>query len=172
MDMVSLDIGRNRWGLPVLKDASGRPTGANLVRLLQACQQARIGAYLVIHDKRVIPWLARLLRREDWSDYLMTGASVPEWVALIKSRLPQYRTTLIMKTPPADVVVAAQSAGASYIHMKSASHSWLTSDWIRTVRQAELGIVLTATDSSNMTWLRSTGVEAIVLDTEGVARRR
>jgi len=169
-DMVRLDIGRSRWGLPVLQDASGRPTGANLVRLLQACQRARIGAYLVICDRRVVPWLARLLNRDDWSDYLMTGATVPEWVASIKVRLPQYRTTLIMGSmvaPPADVVAAAQSAGASYVHMESASDSWLTSEWIRIVRQAELGIILTATDSSNTTWLQSTGVEAIVLDAGG-----
>jgi len=167
MDMVRLDIGRNRWGLPVLQDDSGRPTGPNLVRLLQACQRSRIGAYLVIHDRRVIPWLARLLNREDWSDYLMTGASIPEWVASIKSGLPHYRTTLIMGimgAPPADIVAAAQSAGASYVHMESASDSWLTRDWINSVRQAELGIILTATESSNMTWLRSIGVEAIVLD--------
>jgi hypothetical protein len=46
-------------------------------------------------------------------------------------------------------------------------HSYFSS-----VRQAELGIILTATDSSSMTWLRSTGVEAIVLDAGGLVGRR
>jgi hypothetical protein len=168
MDMVSLDIGASRWGLPVLMNTAGRPTGANLVRLLQACERARIGAYLVIHDKRIIPWVARLLGRKDWTDYLMTGASVPEWVASIKSRLPQYRTTLIMETPPADVAAAAQSVGASYVHVTAPSISWLTTEWIKSIRQAEVGIVLTATDSSELTWQRSVGVEAIMVDDPAV----
>ena len=168
MDMVSLDICRNRWGLPVLMDASGRPTSTNLVRLLQACERARIGAYLVLHDKRIIPWVTRLLGREDWTDYLMTGASVPEWVASIKARLPQYRTTLIMETPPTDVAAAAQSVGASYVHVTASSISWLTADWIKSIRQAELGIVLAATDSSDLTWQRRLGVEAIVVDDPSV----
>jgi hypothetical protein len=46
-------------------------------------------------------------------------------------------------------------------------HSYFSS-----VRQAELGIILTATDSSNITWLRSTGVEAVVLNAGGLVGRR
>ncbi len=164
MDMVSLDISRNRWGFPVLTDASGQPSSTNLVRLLQACEQARLGAYLVIQDKRVIPWLARLLNRGNWTDYLMTGASVPQWVASIKSRSPQYRTALIMETPPADVVGLAQSVGASYVHVTSPSASWLSTDWIKPIRLAELGIVLTVREPSTMTWLRGLGVEILVHD--------
>jgi len=164
MDMVSLDISRNIWGLPVLADVSGQPTSTNLVKLLQACEQARLGAYLVIQDKRVIPWLARLLNRGDWTDYLMTGASVPEWVASIKSRSPQYRTALIMETPPGDVVGVAQAAGASYIHVTTPSTSWLTPDWIKPIRLAELGIVLTVSEPSFLPWLRRLGVEILVHD--------
>ena len=164
MDMVVLNIGRNRLGFPALTDGSGRPAGANLVRLLLACQRARVGAYLVIHDKRVIPWLARLLGREDWSDYLMTGASVPEWVASIKSRLPHYRTTLILETLPADAVAASRLAGASYVHVTSPTASQITADWVRQLHEAELGIVLTATDSSTLAWQRSLGVDAIMVE--------
>ncbi len=164
MDMVVLNIGRNRWGFPSLVDGAGRPTGANLVRLLLTCRQARVGAYLLIRDRRVIPWLARLLGRQDWSDYLMTGASVPEWVAFIKSRLPHYRTTLIKESQSADIVADARSVGASYLHMTNSSTSRITTDWIGLVHQAELGIVLTAPDSSALTWQRRLGVDAIVVD--------
>lgn len=164
VDMVTLDIGRNRWGFPALSAAPGRPTGANIVRLLQACQKVRLGAYLVIQDGRTIPWLARLLGREDWSDYLMTGASNPEWIIKIKAKVPQYRTVLIMETPPPDVVAAAQSTGASYIHVTSPSNSWLTPSWVNNIRQAELGIVISAAGSSELPWVRSLGVEALVLD--------
>jgi hypothetical protein len=134
------------------------------LNLLRTCRQARIGAYLVIHDKRVIPWLARLLGREDWSDYLMTGASIPEWVAAIKSRLPHYRTVLIMESPPADVMADARAAGASYVHVTSPTTSRITTDWIRLLHRAELGIVLTASDSLALTWQRKLEVEAIVVD--------
>ena len=94
----------------------------------------------------------------------MIGASVPEWSAAIKARLPQYRTVLIQETLPDEVVAAARSAGASYVHVTSPTASQITKDWIRLLHEAELGIVLTATDSSALAWQRRLAIDAIVVE--------
>lgn len=53
---------------------------------------------------------------------------------------------LIERSPPVDRLI----------------HGYLR-DWIKSIHQTELGIILTASDSSNITWLRTLGVEILEL---------
>ena len=162
MDMVQLHVGRNRLGLPILLDAYGKPTRTGLASAMRTCQQARTGAYLIAEEARIIPWMARLLGRKDWSDYLMSGAAHPDWSAEIKRKLPHYRSSLITAKAP-DVAVAASLIGSGYIHLTEPSVAQLVPGWIDKVHQAGIGIVCgPVNDKRAVAQLASLGIEAIV----------
>ena len=163
LDMVQLGVSRGQLGLPVLSDESGQATKTNLMSTLRACARAQVGVYLVVHDKRIIPWLYRLLQRKEWTDYLMTGAENPEWVSTIKSKLPQYRTVLIKKHPDDDALAIAQSINANYIHITEPESGRLTPAWIQLAHQEDIGIVCgPAADPVSQAMLETSGIEAIV----------
>ena len=162
MDMVQLHVASNRLGLPVLLDASGKPTRTGLAAAMRTCQQAHTGAYLVVEDARAIPWLARLLGRVDWSDYLMTGAAHSDWSAAIKRKLPHYRTSLIAAEAP-DVAVAAPIIGPGYIHLTDPSAAQLVPGWIDEVHRAGIGIVCGPVNNKRaVAHLASQRIDAIV----------
>ncbi|MFQ5400743.1 MAG: hypothetical protein ACE5E7_14245 [Anaerolineae bacterium] len=163
MDMVQLGVGRHALGFPVLTDSRGQRVRTQLLTALYACVKARVGAYLIIHDVRLVPLLRHLLGHRDWSDYLMTGSDRPEWLAAIKEALPRYRTALIMAAPTADIVAAAQAAQASYVHVNAPLQAWPGSEWVQEVRRADLGVMCgPVTDAAAVSALAAVGVEAII----------
>lgn len=163
MDMVVLLIGRNWMGMPAMIDASDKTAGANLLRALQNCSRARIGAYLIILDEQVIPWLARLIGRKDWSDYLMIGATNPSWLALIKSKLHQYRTVLVVDRQTEQAIAVAQEVGSSYIHLNDPGERDLKQAWVRQAHRAELGIVFGPIDNTVVYERQKTmGIEGVI----------
>lgn len=161
VDMVQLGVGRSALGLPVMTDATVKNTRTSLITAVRICAKEQLGAYLVIRDRRVISWLARLLGRRDWSDYVMIGAGRPEWLREVKSKLPQYRTALILDGQTQNAIVGAKDVRSSYVHLCSSEN---TPDlaWVRRVRRAGLGVILGPTEALTATQLSSLGVEAIV----------
>jgi hypothetical protein len=163
MDMVQLNVGRNRLGLPMLKNDRGDKEGSNLISALRACRKAAIGAYLMVLDEGVIPWLVQILKWRDWSDYLMTGAANPAWLKKIKRALPHYRTVTVWTDTPDDAVSRAEAIGASYIHVQTTDLSYLTKTWIDEIRTAGLGIILGPLDKSAAIRVKAMKVEAVVV---------
>ena len=163
MDMVVLEIGRNWLGMPSMIDGSGKTAGANLLRALRNCSRARIGVYLILLDEQVIPWLARLLGRKDWSDYLMIGATNPSWLAKIKSKLHHYRTVLVVDRQTEQAIAAAQEVGGSYIHLNDPGERDLKQAWVRQAHRAELGIVFGPIgDTVVNERLKTMGIEGVI----------
>jgi hypothetical protein len=163
LDMVQLNVGLNRLGLPVLIDELGRPTRTNLLSALRVCIKSQVGVYLVLYNAKVIPLLGHLLGRQDWSDYLMVGAAVPKWVATAKVRLPQYRVVLIMDVLTEDAVAATEAVNASYVHIKHPVDNRLTRDRIQSVHQNNIGIIMgTFGKGDEIQQILKLGIEAVV----------
>jgi hypothetical protein len=121
----------------------------------------------MVLDERVVPWLVQLLKRKDWSDYLMTGAANPAWLRKLKRSLPNYRTVIVWTDPPDDAVSHAQSVGASYIHVNTTGVDFLTTNWIKEVRKANLGIICGPLRESAAVQAQTMGIESVVVREPG-----
>jgi glycerophosphoryl diester phosphodiesterase len=86
------------------------------------------------------------LKVHDRTRYTIFGSFRPDWVAEIKAAYPLVSTSILFGSTHIEPVLLACAIGCDYVHpcwenIAPEPHTLLTSDWIRQVREAELGII-------------------------------
>lgn len=115
-------------------------TLAGVFRILLACQRHRLAAYLHVQNGRLIPWLGRLFRRRDWTDYVMFGSEKLDWLTRLKRELPAYRTAVILPRFTSDALQLADQTNASYLHFRN--DAGLTTVTVRQAHDRDLGVLV------------------------------
>ncbi len=98
------------------------------------------------------------------------GSFRPDYLADIKAARPDAQTSILFGAVHIDQVKLAQSIQADYVHpcwekRAEQPHQLLTSEWIKAVRAAELGIVCWHEERpSEIAALKALGVDAICTD--------
>jgi glycerophosphoryl diester phosphodiesterase len=137
-----------------------------------ACRELRLGLYL---DIKELSWTAaesvfESLKRHDLERYTIFGSFRPDHIAEIKAHNPKALTSILFNSVNVDPVLLAQSIKADFVHpcwenRAAEPHKLLTPDWIRRVREANLGIVCWHEERpAEIAGLWNLGVDAICSD--------
>jgi glycerophosphoryl diester phosphodiesterase len=138
----------------------------------KTCRELRLGLYL---DIKELSWSAAesifaSIERHDLTRYTIFGSFRPDHIAEIKSHRPDALTSILFNSTHLDPVLLAQSINADFVHpcwenRAREPHKLLTPDWIRQVREANLGIVCWHEERpSEIEALWNLGVDAICSD--------
>ena len=151
---------------------AGRGAILSFDAALRECRELGLGLYLDI--KQLTGGAAKsmlsTLVNEHYLRHTIFGAFRPDYLADIKAALPEARTSILFGAVTVDPVKLAQSVGADYVHpcwenRAEEPHRLLTTEWMRRVRQAGLGIVCWHEERpAEIAALKALGVDAICSD--------
>lgn len=127
-------------------DAGGGESIPTLEETIQTCREVGIGLYIEIKEGRAVRPLVELLHRHDLQHGVIVNSFRPDWLAEFKSRASHIPTSVLFGSLHIDPVKLAQAAGADYVHpcweqRAPQPHRLLSPEWIRRVRQADLGVI-------------------------------
>ncbi len=117
-------------------------------QILALCRDLHVGLYLDI--KRVTPESARhmieTLKDRGMINYVIFASFRPDVIADIKAAVPGAQTSILFASPHVEPVALAHAVGADFVHpcferAHPQPHTLLTTDWLRRVREAGLGII-------------------------------
>jgi glycerophosphoryl diester phosphodiesterase len=136
------------------------------------CAALGLGLYLDI--KEFSPAAAESvfasLKKHDLTRYTIFGSFRPDWVAEIKAANPAVSTSILYGSTNIDPVLLARALHCDYVHpcWENAApepHKLLTPEWMRAVREAELGIVCWHEERpAEINALQALGADAICSD--------
>jgi glycerophosphoryl diester phosphodiesterase len=192
-DAVEIDVQRTRDGIAVashdlalpsgaggalliadstLADLRATPGGAALATLdevILRCRDQRVGLYLELKDGTATPLMLEALRQHDF-DEVIVGSFRPDWLADVKTAMPDLPTSVLFGSPAIDACALASAAHAEYVHpcwerRGARPDALLTKEWITRVRAAGLGIICWHEERPDViAGLRSRGVDGICSD--------
>jgi glycerophosphoryl diester phosphodiesterase len=137
-----------------------------------ACADLELGLYLDIKDLSPAAGesVFASLKKHDLTRYTIFGSFRPDWLAEIKATYPSVSTSILFSSTHLEPMLLARAISCDYVHpcWENAApepHTLLTCDWIRRVREAELGIVCWHEERpSEIAALQALGVDAICSD--------
>lgn len=141
------------------------------VEMLELCAELGLGLYLDI--KEVTPSAMRTvhdaLRSKGMLRYAIFGSFRPDVLAEIKAAFPDVTTSILFSSTHVDPVALAASIDADFVHpcweRFDSPSALLTPEWLKAVRDAELGIVCWHEERpSEIAALNALGVEGICSD--------
>lgn len=190
-DAVEIDARLTRDGVPVAShdesvgDASGRerrigeltlaelramsdlPT---LDEVIAACHEARLRLYLELKEGGAVGPVAERLRADSLGDLAIIASFRPDWLADVRSLVPDAATSVLFSSPAIEPVALAESCGARYVHpcwerRDARPDELLTEAWLARVRAAGLGIITWHEERPEViAGLRRRGVDGICSD--------
>jgi glycerophosphoryl diester phosphodiesterase len=136
---------------------------------LSLCLELDLGIYVELKDARAIPALFAAFREHDLAHRTVIGAFRPDWLAEVKTRIPNASTSILFSSIHVDPVQLARSIGAEYVHpcWERYAHpsSLLSPYWVQRVREAQLGILCWHEERpEEIAGLRQVGVDGICSD--------
>jgi glycerophosphoryl diester phosphodiesterase len=115
------------------------------VEAVETCQSEQLGAYIELKDGGAIPGVLATLREKGFGRHCIIGSFRPDWLAEVKTAMPEAATSVLFSALSVDPVKLAQAVGASFVHpcweRFPNPSSLLTPEWMARVRGADLGIV-------------------------------
>ncbi len=137
------------------------------------CRQLGIGLYLDIKEfsRESAESVFASLKKHGMTRYTIFGSFRHDWVAEIKAANPHVATSILFGSTHIDPALLARALNCDYVHpcwerAAPEPHTLLTPEWMRRVREAELGVVCWHEERpSEIAALQALGVDAICSDT-------
>jgi glycerophosphoryl diester phosphodiesterase len=141
--------------------------------VVATCKALGLGLYLDIKEfsRPAAQSIFATLKAHGMTRYTIFGSFRHDWVAEIKAASPDVSTSILFSSTHVDPVLLARALGCDYVHpcWENAApepHRLLTPDWMRAVREAELGIICWHEERpSEIAALQALGVDGICSDT-------
>ncbi|MFQ6057332.1 MAG: glycerophosphodiester phosphodiesterase [Anaerolineae bacterium] len=156
-ELKRLDAGRGER-IPTLEEA------------MEACREAGVGLYIEVKDGRAVLPLVELVHRHRLKHSVIVNSFRPDWLAYVKALAPHIPTSVLFNAVNVDPVKLAQGVRAEYVHpcwewYAPQPHQLLSPEWIRRVREANLGIIVWHEERpEEIAVLRHLGVDGICSD--------
>ncbi len=136
------------------------------------CSALKLSLYVDIKEfnRLAFETVFRTLQVYQLYDHVILASFRPDWIGEIKALNPQVRTSILFNSIYVEPVKLAQSVQANYVHpcwesVAPEPHRLLTQDWLKSVRDAGLGIITWHEERPNeIESLINLGVDGICTD--------
>ena len=135
--------------------------------VIACCLERTLGIYFELKIGFAAGAIVPLIQQYALHERVIVGSFRPDWLADVRAHDARIATSVMFGSLHVDPVALARAAGARYVHpcwehQAAEPHRLLTTDWLRAVRAAGLGVISWHEERpSEIAALRGLGLDGI-----------